>query len=319
MIEASYHGRKRSSGSSRCAFTLVELLVVIAIISVLIALLLPAVQAAREASRRSQCSNHLRQLGLGLLNYESQHRQLPPGAVLHDQRGARGYSWRVVVLPFVEEELLHAAIAPQPNGEHFQSPGSAMPELWLCPSLDLRSIQDAARPGSPYTAVAGANARGEGSWGLTPDFYGDVFIDGVFYPGSQTRLSQVTDGTSQTLALGERRYLVLLKDWLFGAIWHGPRRKDLEEIQMGPAKNVRWPINAAKKGVAYYRWDNAAPAGADKSMMENDLPFGSEHPGGAFFSMVDGSVHFLADELEFTILQDLATKAGGEPNRWGEK
>ena len=107
-----------------------------------------------------------------------------------------------------------------------------------------------------------------------------------------------------------------LRDWMFGAVWIGASRTEIEEVQLGAAKNIRWPINADNGAFGYHRRDSAAPPNSNPPMLENDLPFGSEHPGGAFFALVDGSVHFLHDDIDFTIYQDLATKCGGEPNRW---
>lgn len=304
-----------ASRFTRAGFTLVELLVVMAIISVLIALLLPAVQAAREASRRSACTNQLKQIGLGLLGYESQQRRLPPGAVVHENASERGYAWRVSVLPFLEEAPLYALIDPQANGDYIQDVG-ATPEIWLCPSVDT--------PGGDllpahYTGIAGS-AQGEPASLDLPNqsFYGDAYIDGVLYADSRTRLAQITDGTSHTVVVGEAIYLptTAAKNWMFGVIWVAGRGGRVDEMQIGPVKNLRYPINADNDQFGYYRWDTAAPTGAARTMLENDLPFGSQHPGGANFLMVDGSVHFLSDELDFTILQDLATRANDEVNRW---
>ncbi|MEN1681196.1 MAG: DUF1559 domain-containing protein [Planctomycetota bacterium] len=300
----------------RRAFTLVELLVVMAILSVLIALLLPAVQMARESSRRSQCANQLKQLALAALAHESQHGHLPPGAKLHSEPLSRAYGWRVVLLPFVEEPALYDRIAPLPSGDYNNSVGGVMPPLFLCPSDEPPTRGLAGLQASHYTAIAGAGRGDDGKMNLPgAAFYGDVFTDGLFYPGSQTRLSEVSDGTSHTLAIGEQTYMAHASDWLFGATFLERRRK-LDEIQMGATRNVVWPINAATDRVGYYRFDPDAPAGAPRTMLENDLPLGSQHPGGAQVAMADGSVHFLPEAIDFTVLQDLATRAGEEVDRW---
>lgn len=304
------------SGNGGRGFTLVELLVVMAIISVLIALLLPAVQAARESSRRSQCANHLKQLALGALAHESQHGYLPTGAKLHQQPIARAYGWRVVLLPFIEEPAMYDRIAPLPSGSYHAGVGVAMPSLYLCPSDEPPTQGLAGLQASHYTAVAGAGRGDDGRLNLPgAAFYGDVFTDGLFFPASQTRLSEVSDGTSHTLALGEQTYMAHASDWLFGATFLERRRK-VDEIQMGATRNVTWPINANNDRVGYYRFDQNAPPGAAKTMVENDLPLGSQHPGGAQAAMADGSVHFLPNSIDFTVLQDLATRAGEEVDRW---
>lgn len=302
------------------AFTLVELLVVMAIISVLIALLLPAVQAAREAARRSQCTNNLKQMGLGLHNYESQNKCLPPGVHMHTDEMAAGYSWRVEMLPFLEQSPLHEAIDPQPGGDYLKEPGESIPDLFQCPSAESQPPAGGSLLPSNYVGVAGSGQAEGGRLNLPGQaFYGDAYIDGVLYPNSKTKLGQVTDGTSHTLAIGEWVYMphAAAKDWMYGGVWvAGGQGGTVNEMQLGPVKNLRWPINADNDEHGYYKWDIDAPAGADKTMLENDLPFGSEHAGGAFFLMVDGSVHFLQEDIDFTILQDLATRAGDEPNRW---
>ena len=118
----------------------------------------------------------------------------------------------------------------------------------------------------------------------------------------------IGDGTSNTLAVGERTYL--FSDWMTGATYldDPPTR-----IANGGSKNIRYPINADAATFGYYVGDFAAPAGAPRTSLLNDLWFGSQHAGGAYFAMADGSVQFLRSEIDFTIYQDLATRNGGEP------
>ena len=114
----------------RRGFTLVELLVVIAIISVLIGLLLPAVQAAREAARRSSCTNNLRQLSLATHLFADTHRVLPPGAILPRVRSAQGTGWRVLILPHLEEQAVEDVIGASEDGAmNDQSPASGVPSV----------------------------------------------------------------------------------------------------------------------------------------------------------------------------------------------
>lgn len=300
--------RRRAAGLTEPhGFTLVELLVVITIISVLIGMLLPAVQAAREASRQSQCRNHLHQQMTALLNYESQLGRLPPGARIHRQENAKGASWRVLILPQLEEQALFDEIGLDDDGGMSNHLGiQRVPPPLVCPTAGPDFAGDGVPP-SHYGAVSGSGHTAEQRWDLDDTFCGDVFIDGAFYPESAVRFGQITDGTSHTLALGERAYL--LDDWLLGALWID--RPD-DWLCVSSSKNVRYPINASHSQFGYSVKDWHAPAGAERSILGNDLPFGSLHPGGAHFAMVDGSVHFFNESIDFVLFEDLASRSGGE-------
>ncbi|QDV75224.1 DUF1559 domain-containing protein [Botrimarina mediterranea] len=312
----------------RCrAFTLVELLVVIAIIAVLVGLLLPAVQAAREAARRMTCANHLRQLVLAAHLYESRHKVLPPGSRLHDVRQRAGVSWRAIVLDGIEESALQDFVGLQDDGGYANAYPTHVPEVFVCPSSPDRPTNngpyDPATPSSlqldrgwsNYAGVNGSGATTEGVWDLTGTFNGDLYIDGVFYPGSEVRFSHITDGASQTLAIGERVYGVTRWDALLeGAIWDGPPgpTRRIDEVRSFATKNVRYPINADPKQFGYYYQDVTAPPGADKSLKINDFYFGSHHPGGAHFAMTDASVPFLRDDIDINLYRALGSRNGGE-------
>lgn len=296
----------------RQGFTLVELLVVISIIGVLIALLLPAVQAAREAARRCSCTNQLRQTALAALNYEATEGHLPAGSVLTPEEGDDGLSWRVLILPYIEEQALFDQIGPQPDGLlDEKKPLTGVPPLFVCPS-EPEPPEELASGWSSYTGVAGPGTAEEGVWDLDPVRYGPTYIDGVYYPDSHTRLSRITDGTSSTLALGERGYANNQDGWTVGVIWDGRDRRRIEKVEMHSTKNVRYPINADPDQFGYFGLDSAKPAGDPGTLKKNDFYFGSDHPGGAYFAMVDGSVHFFTDDLEMPLFRDLATRAGDE-------
>ncbi len=299
--------RRRSIG-----FTLVELLVVIAIISVLLAMLLPAVQAAREASRRSACANNLRQLAIATHNYETHKEALPPGSRLTDRQHKDGVGWRVLVLPYLEESPLYEEIAPQENGD-ITNKDFATPTLFVCPSSPNSTAIGEGR--SNYAGIAGAGVTTENVWDLDNTFYSDVYTDGVFYPESHTRFAQITDGTSQTLALGERFYMADFHLWVTGSVWVG--RSKIKEISMHATKNVRYPINADPAQFGYFRGDPLRPASDPGTLKTNDFYYSSPHPGGAHFAIADSSVRFLTDTIDINLYRDLATRDGGEVDTGG--
>jgi prepilin-type N-terminal cleavage/methylation domain-containing protein/prepilin-type processing-associated H-X9-DG protein len=300
--------RRNSRRGARSAFTLVELLVVIAIIGVLLALLLPAVQAARAAARRTHCANNLRQLGLGLQSYGGQQRAFPPSARLRDLDDEPGVSWRVLVLPYVEQQALHDRIRPRlDGGVTTWAPRTHFVEGFACPEISPPSGATTYKLSS-YAAVAGAGREGE-ILDLEDNRCGDLDQDGVIYPDSRTKFSDITDGTSQTLLVGER--LDAYWSWMEGATRVGDPPT---ELCSEAAKNIRAPLNANPwdPNVGFYKGDAQAPAGAPKTALFNHLRFASEHEGGAHFSYADGSVQFLRDEIAFAVYQDLATRNGGE-------
>lgn len=295
----------------REALTLVELLVVVAIISILLAIVLPAVQAAREASRRGECATHLQQQMLAALNYESRHRRLPPGSREHQRQNQEGASWRVLILPFMEEDATYAALSPSDDGGYTGDKWIVPPAIFRCPSVDRSTADDTTMPPSDYEGVAGAGATEQGRRDLEDDRCGDMYIDGVFYPESNTRIAEITDGTSHTLAIGERTYW--LYAWADGAIWVKSPKK---ELCMCSTRNIRWPLAADHNHFGYYVFDRDAPAGALKTMLLNDLEFNSNHQGVVPFAFADGSVHMIAKDVDLTVLRELATRDGHEVNRW---
>jgi prepilin-type N-terminal cleavage/methylation domain-containing protein len=308
MPRVTSHGSRRAD---RAGFSLVEVLVVVAIIAVLLGLLLPAIQAAREASRRSACSNRLRQLVVATLNYESQQRVLPAGALVVDQEAQQGVSWRVLILPYLEEDALYRQIDPQPAGLPVnRAAGQYVGPLFQCPS-SATPVRPGEIPVANYDAVSGAGANAGDIRDLDDQFCGDIYTDGIYYPGSRTNTKDITDGTSHTLALGERSYDLF--NWLDGVNWIGA--PDVEMCAYA-TKNVRYPINAGHAEFGYSISDRDAPTGATKSIVRNDLFFGSGHSGGAFMAIADGSVEFVDEAIDFLVYKDLASKAGTEvPSR----
>jgi prepilin-type N-terminal cleavage/methylation domain-containing protein/prepilin-type processing-associated H-X9-DG protein len=242
----------RRPNSARSAFTLVELLVVIAIIGVLVALLLPAVQAAREAARRSQCVSQEKQIALACLNYESAQGALPPGSTNTYIPSGSGFAWSVLILPYIEQSGIS-----QESVARFKTIGDAYSEdeqmaklnnlelpTYLCPSdSDLRlqrekfgiSALAQSRKGMSYAGVSGSYFSRTGEcpttrdgahdcvWaasGNKNDIFGPINFDGLLIMDWPVELKQVTDGASNTFLLGERNYQI--RTWMIGAYWRTP-------------------------------------------------------------------------------------------------
>ena len=297
--------RRRKTG-----FTLVELLVVIAIIGILIALLLPAVQAAREAARRMQCANNLKQLGLAVQLYCDANNVLPPGAtsgLTHDQSQ---YSLAVFLLPYFEQSatLKQFDLTKPMTDPQNQLVAATVSASLLCPSFAGSLAADQYDVGegivTNYNGVTGSSKQGHGYTRLASEAVcGTFFDDGLFYPESRVRMRDISDGTSNTLAIGERTYT--LRMWTRGASYFGSLA-DPTRFCVASAKNVTWPINSDEQAVCYQ------PCTLGRTCKFNDLFFGSQHPGGAQFAFADGSVRFVEDEIEMATYRGLATRNGAE-------
>jgi prepilin-type N-terminal cleavage/methylation domain-containing protein/prepilin-type processing-associated H-X9-DG protein len=300
----------------RHAFTLVELLVVIAIIGILIGLLLPAIQAAREASRRTHCANNLKQIGLALQNYHNTHQTFPPSAPLRDVSKLDSISWRVLILNEMEEGPLYSQIKPLSTGAPSNTAAAErIVEPYICPSAPRPLEGPGVLVHSHYAGVAGAGTKRKV---LENAACGDIFLDGVLVPKdkrlglSPTSIRKITDGTSKTLAVGERIYIPR-EDWMAGIFWNG---LPPNMICSYAAKNIVYPINSSVSTLGYLNGDPDAPTGGPFNLLRNDLFFGSHHPGGAQFCFADGSVHMLSDTLDINTFKDLATRDGGEITDW---
>lgn len=295
-------------------FTLVELLVVIAVISILIGLLLPAVQAARESARSTQCKNNFKQIDLATQDYHSNHMEFPTGARLHRLDGKKSISWRVLLLPLLEQNAMYLDIDPQEDGGAASSQAEtiALP-AYTCPSAP--PAESILKP-SHYYGVGGA-VVGQERLKLKPDLYGYIYVNGLLYPGSKTRIAEVADGLSNTLIFGERTFYP--DEWLRGAIKYG---QPPNEIRSYSTMNVLTPINFDPiQDTLPLPTATIQAAGCTNHpgaclLRANYRPFGSDHPGGAHFAFADGSVHFLNENLDVTVLMELATKDRGEANRW---
>lgn len=329
----------------RIAFTLVELLVVIAIIGVLVALLLPAVNSAREAARRLSCQNKVRQLGLACANHEAALGRFPMGAANNDKPNVNGPSWQVFALPYVEDVALNETINQKirnaaANNQAFDMYGldeinKLRVDIYVCPTdnsgFDLGRTGAATSKGygANYIGVAGSAAsRGATKYfvGRVSDFCGAVNFDGILHQQSKTMHRHITDGTSKTALIGERWYQ--LRIWTAGVYWVGGGFTPTKPV--GPAANscmtscknvdTRYPINANFNVVGYYKQhDNSRdrplmPAGGQRVIGFNDLPYGSFHPGGANFCYADVSAHFINDNVDPLVFAAIASMNGKEAN-----
>ncbi|WP_233200352.1 DUF1559 domain-containing protein [Blastopirellula marina] len=301
--------------TSSSGFTLVELLVVIAIIGVLIALLLPAVQQAREAARRMQCTNNLKQLGLAMHNYHDTYGKLPPMYIqlVPSTDNIGHWSWSAFILPFLEQGNIYDAIQPTKltpsvsitaNKQIFQNVNNS----FRCPSAPGPDFHDAAvDPGYAIADSGGANTglglsnyvasvnianvrqkkASDGRTGTT----GNI---GPFYRDSNTGFRDFTDGLSNTFLVGERAWTKGGVRMSAGTLYavrdadaKGPSAQDSGNTAWNQgvvtiAGSVRYPMNVVL----------TAPNS------ERNNAFSSQHAGGCQFLFGDGSCHFVADTVD---------------------
>ncbi len=338
-------------------FTLVELLVVIAIIGILVGLLLPAVQAAREAARRMQCSNNLKQLGLSLHNHHDTFRKFPYGMLRRqpnffphpeetagDPTRQRRYGLMHQLLPFMEQGNLYnrwdqlnfpANRKATPTGadwvgDHFFR--QIVPTL-LCPSNPGGPLSEPASFPDPddgqyfrghYYGCAGTRGYPRGGLVSRPSLYNPfapatpdptpsasgytALSDGALLQNKQLNMGGLSDGTSNTIVLGERQFFDPVFDsqtWKpdrirnWGWTWFGAQGDNF--LGTGVPINFRLPANFMSLG------------GSQQLLYEDRInAFGSMHTGGAQFTRGDGSVTFISQSVSPITFRALGTRAGGE-------
>jgi prepilin-type N-terminal cleavage/methylation domain-containing protein/prepilin-type processing-associated H-X9-DG protein len=308
----------------RRAFTLVELLVVIAIIGVLVALLLPAVQAAREAARRTQCFNNLKQMGLGLHNYHDTHQSFPAAYL-----STTGWGWGTALLPFAEQQPLYDQIDP---GTRRFGDGNTVTlaqtslSLYQCPSDTLPGDRRNPRPDQQPTAVPGrpgggaAHQVGYSSYVAIKGTAGPIAgrtpapdnVPGMFVQNHWTSLAKVLDGTANTIALGERCYGGTDPGTpppynRRGSIWMGA------SVDLGTGNHDANDVFQNMARVTSLAGGNLDHMINSPSTAPNSgRACASRHPGGAQFLFCDGSVHFLAETINAVTYGRLGNKWDGE-------
>jgi len=303
-------------GPSRQGFTLIELLVVIAIIAVLISLLLPAVQSAREAARRGQCSNNLKQLALAALNYESSNQTLPPDGFTRPAAWP-GATWSfssfVSMLPNLEQQAAFNAVNLNWNawaGVNVTIAGIGLSTLW-CPSdasvWQLIPANLANYPGAPpgnwnqaYSSYGGV----VGAWSLMLNIDDPTFalrkanMTGLIYAHSSTRLAEITDGASNTAMFGEHLH------GIFDAAGQAQYHDWNSGFWTDTCIDGYYPINASHK---LLNFNNST------SRDYIAMSMASYHPGGANVAFGDGSVHFLKDSIDCWPIDPTTDMAIGVP------
>jgi len=309
-----YNERKRSLKCN--GFTLIELLVVIAIIAILIALLLPAVQQAREAARRADCKNRMKQLGLALHNYLDTHRTFPSGGITNGgqlsngcpgnssfQVTGSGAPWTVMILPFLEEtarynEFNFSSPFPYRNGW----PASTFPNI----TPQFKQLSNYQCPSDPSSSegIPNNNYFGVQGGGSALNCGRFAFNNGTLFYNSKIGMRDITDGTSNTFLLGETKYHItseLTGDTINFFSWaSGPRNATASNTELIPS-NTAATMEIINGVGPLFSWTYQSRY------------FGSYHVGGCHFAAADGSVHFVSENIDLATYRSLGIRNDGLP------
>ncbi|MEW4571147.1 DUF1559 domain-containing protein [Tautonia sp. JC769] len=328
---------------SRRGFTLIELLVVIAIIGVLIALLLPAVQSAREAARRAQCTNNLKQIGLGMHNYHDTHQVFPAGA-----NSCCWGTWILYTLPYVEQQALYNAwnfggrsydttATFRYAGPLNATVSSTRVKAYLCPSdgqaENLTNIgptlngQKFATTSQNYVVNYGNTVTDQRAtydnaiYPGTPVQFGGAPFSDLFAPGTGTGgrrvygINTINDGTTNTLLVSE----VIVGTGSGGGAYSAPY--DLRGFSWWSSAavfsglmppNTSYPDVTESNSYCIYPFQNNPPCTGPTTELPRVNFARSEHPGGVNAAMADGSVRFIKDTIAIPTFRALSTTRGGE-------
>lgn len=319
----------------RRGFTLVELLVVIAIIGILVGLLLPAVQAAREAARRMQCSNNLKQMSLAMHTYHDTHRSFPYGSYnLREAWPANGSNWRALILPFIEQGNVYNQLSFTASS-HFMAGGAAganrlagnlvlvklVISTYRCPSTDIDpfdiapvSNNDGSAMNASYVAIQGAARPVPGSdpnLGTRDCGHGWSCDNGVFFANGTTNMGSIKDGTSNTIILADQSTTVanVNRTSNYYGAWFGSRHPRRLNDPAGCGDS--WQTGTTC--IRFAPNSQIVQTGATERMYRNNTIVNSNHTGGIEVGMGDGSVQFIANSIDFTLFKALACRYDGVP------
>jgi len=331
----------------RRGFTIVEVLVVIAIMGVMVGLLLPAVQAAREAARGTQCKNNLRQVGLAVLNYESSQRHLPPGAVvdLNVTSAANNGSWGVHgrILPYLDQASLYEGVDVSMAWDFQRAIDGLKISAFACPS-DPRS-DELRDPGGGKSKLYPTNyGFNYGTWLVFNPRTGDGG-DGAFFPNSYLRMARISDGASRTLMAAE------VKAWQAytrnggppsteipatvaeaeAAVASGAQFKNTGHTEwpdgrvhhtgmtttMTPNTRVNYEHNSEIYDADFNSWQEGKNGKAGQTS-HAIVTSRSHHPSSVQVVLMDGSAHVVHNEIDLAVWRELGSRAGGKilPDDW---